>query len=168
MQLLVDREFVAREIYQGQALPMFTHLTPNAFDLPHRLRYCPGSGPALRPRICAPNDCRRHDWGGAELVDDVWHYESNPVRIKFIVRVEDERRELGNLVRVALEEAGFQVQQNLQPFAPAIQSVICHRPQASRLAHLYRRLGPWRAQSLRPRQRELLQCAVAGQHAGLA
>ena len=128
MQLLVDREFVAREIYQGQALPMFTHLTPNAFDYLTVFNVVQEADLRYDPEFAREIITDAMIAAGAELVDDAWHYEGNPVRIKFIVRVEDERRELGNLVRVALEEAGFQVQQNLQPFAPAIQSVYSTDP----------------------------------------
>ncbi|MEZ4864369.1 MAG: ABC transporter substrate-binding protein [Caldilineaceae bacterium] len=128
MQRLVDREFVAREIYQGQATPMYTVNSPTDFDYltvfdiiqEHDLRY--------DPEYARAEIADAMEEAGAELVDGVWNYNDKPVRIKFIIRVEDERRELGDLVRTALGEAGFQVDANYQPFAPAIQTVYSSDP----------------------------------------
>lgn len=128
MQRLIDREFVAREIYQGQARPMYTVNSTTDFDYltvfdiiqELDLRYDPEFA---REEIAAAMEA-----AGAELEDDIWTYEGRPVRIKFIIRVEDERREVGDLVRAALTEAGFQVDANYQPFAPAIQTVYSTDP----------------------------------------
>ncbi|HEY65810.1 MAG TPA: hypothetical protein G4O02_14695 [Caldilineae bacterium] len=129
MQHLVNREFVAREIYLGQAMPMYAHLSPTDFDYltiydvvqEMDLRYDPEFARAqIRDAMTE---------AGAELVDGVWHYNGQPVRLKFVIRIEDERRELGDLVRTELEEAGFQVDTIYQPFAPAIQMVYSSDPQ---------------------------------------
>ena len=66
---------------------------------------------------------------GAELTSDGWSFNGRPIRIKFIIRVEDERRTLGDLVSAALKDAGFQVSATYQPFAPAIQTVFTSDPQ---------------------------------------
>lgn len=136
MQYLIDREYIAREIYQGQARPMYTQNSPTdydyltVFDIVQELdlRYDPEFA---REQIAAAMEA-----AGAELVDGIWEYEGQPVRVKFIIRVEDERRELGDLVRAALKEAGFEVDANYQPFAPAIQSVYSSDP-AQQGWHIY-------------------------------
>lgn len=128
MQRLVNRDFVAREIYLGQAQPMYAHLSPTDFDYltifdvvqEMDLRYDPEFA---RAQIAdAMNDA------GAEMIDGVWHYKGEPVRLKFVIRVEDERRELGDLVRAELVKAGFQVDTAYQPFAPALQTVYASDP----------------------------------------
>ena len=48
--------------------------------------------------------------------------------MKIIIRVEDERREIGDLFRAALEGAGFQVQPVYQPFGPATLAVYASDP----------------------------------------
>ena len=128
MQHLVDRDFVAREIYQGQALPMLCHVSPTDFDyltvydILHEmdLRYDPEYA---RARI---HEAMTE--AGAELTDGIWHYAGQPVRIRLVARVEDERRELGDLVRAELSRAGFQVDMSYQPFAPAVQTVYSSDP----------------------------------------
>ena len=37
-----------------------------------------------------------------ELIDGTWHYDGRPIRIKLIGRVEDERRDIADLVRAEL------------------------------------------------------------------
>ncbi|MFZ4657589.1 MAG: ABC transporter substrate-binding protein, partial [Caldilineaceae bacterium] len=128
MQRLVDREFVAREIYQGQARPMYTVNSPTDFDYLTVFDIIQEQDLRFDPEFARDEIATAMEEAGAELVDDVWTYEGDPIRIKFIIRVEDERREVGDLVRNALEEAGFTVDANYQPFAPAIQTVYSTDP----------------------------------------
>jgi len=128
MQYLVNREFVAREILQGMARPMVTHVSPTDFDYltiydivwDQDIRYDPEFARSIIQDAMTE--------AGAELVDGVWHYNGEPVPLKFIIRVEDERRELGDLVRAELTKAGFLVEPIYQPFAPAIQTVYASDP----------------------------------------
>ncbi|MEZ4680732.1 MAG: ABC transporter substrate-binding protein [Caldilineaceae bacterium] len=128
MQRLVDRDFVAREIYQGQAVPMYTVNSPNDFDYLTVFDIVQEQDLRYDPEFARQEIADAMEAAGAELVDDVWNYNGRPIRIKFIIRVEDERRELGDLVRTALGEAGFTVDTNYQPFAPAIQTVYSTDP----------------------------------------
>jgi peptide/nickel transport system substrate-binding protein len=128
MQRLVDREFVAREIYQGQARPMYTVNSPTDFDYLTVFDIIQEQDLRFDPEFARDEIATAMEEAGAELVDDLWTYEGEPIRIKFIIRVEDERREVGDLVRNALEEAGFTVDANYQPFAPAIQTVYSTDP----------------------------------------
>ena len=65
---------------------------------------------------------------GATLDQGVWTFQGRPVMLKIIVRVEDERRDVGDLFRAALEGAGFQVQPIYQPFGPATLAVYASDP----------------------------------------
>ena len=51
-------------------------------------------------------------------------------RVKLIGRVEDERRDIADLVRSELEQAGFQVAITYDQFGPAVQKVYSTDPQA--------------------------------------
>lgn len=128
MQRLVDREFVAREIYQGQAAPMYTVNSPTDFDYLTVFDIVQEGDLRHDPEFAREEIAAAMEEAGAELVDGMWTYNERPVRIKFIIRVEDERRELGDLVRAALGDAGFMVDANYQPFAPAIQTVYSTDP----------------------------------------
>ncbi|MDH7485352.1 MAG: ABC transporter substrate-binding protein [Anaerolineae bacterium] len=136
MQRLVDRDFVAREIYLGQALPMVTHLSPADFDYLTIYDLVWGLDLRYDPELARDQIRQAMTKAGAELVDGVWHYKGQPVRLKFIIRVEDERRELGDLIRAELTKAGFQVEPIYQPFAPAVQAVYSSDP-AQMGWHLY-------------------------------
>lgn len=128
MQRLVDREFVTREIYQGQAAPMYTVNSPTDFDYLTVFDIVQAQDLRFDPEFAREEIANAMEAAGAELADGVWTYEGEPIRLKFIIRVEDERREIGDLVRAALEEAGFAVDANYQPFAPAIQTVYSTDP----------------------------------------
>lgn len=129
MQQLVDREFVAREIYQGQATPMYTNVSPSDFDYLTIFDIVQAADLRYDPEFARDQISRAMEEAGATLVDGVWHYNERPIRLKFVIRVEDERREVGDLIRTALGEAGFQVDATYQPFAPAIQTVYSSDPQ---------------------------------------
>lgn len=128
VQRLVDREFVAREIYQGQAVPMLTNISPTDYDYLTVFAQVHEVGLDYDPELARAEIAAAMTEAGAELQDDVWYYQDRPVTLKFIIRVEDERREVGNLVQTALTQAGFRVAATYQPFAPAIQTVYTSNP----------------------------------------
>ena len=136
MQRLIDREFVTREIYQGQATPMYTNVASTDFDYLTVFDVIQQAGLDYDPEYARQLIADAMTEAGAELVDDVWHFNGQPVRLKFIMRVEDERREVGDLIRAALQDAGFAIAANRQTFAPAIQTVYASDP-AQFEWHLY-------------------------------
>ncbi len=136
LQFLVDREFVAREIYQGQAVPMLTNVSPTDYDYLTIFNLVNELSIAYDPEYARSEITAAMESAGAEMVDEVWHFNDRPVTLKFIVRVEDERREVGNLVQNALTGAGFRIATSYQPFAPAIQTVYTTNPKDFQW-HLY-------------------------------
>ena len=136
VQYLVDREFIARDIFRGRATPMTTHLSPREFDFVTIHDIDRASGIGYDPEFARRQIATAMEDAGAERVDDVWHYEGQPVRLTFIGRVEDERRDITDLVRVELEQAGFEVAVSYQPFAPATSQVYSSDP-ATMDWHLY-------------------------------
>ena len=128
MQYLVDRDFIARDIYQGMAAPMLSHVSPNDFEYLTVYDIERGSGLEYDPEYGRELIAGAMRAAGAELVDGVWSYGGEPIRIRLVGRVEDERRNVADLVRAELERAGFAVAVAYRPFAAAVISVYSSDP----------------------------------------
>lgn len=134
LQFAVNREEIVSSIYQGLAYPMYTHVTPIdydyvvVYDIPYELgvRYDLEYARSIVEEVMRREGAELRLEGGRE----VWYYKGRPVTLKFVVRVEDERREVGKIVAEALESLGFKVILDFQQFAPAIQKVYSTDPQA--------------------------------------
>ncbi|MBM3947007.1 MAG: hypothetical protein FJ315_06375, partial [SAR202 cluster bacterium] len=136
VQHLVNREFIAQEVYKGLAKPMYSHVSPFDYDyviLADMLAEADLSYDPERGRRAIADAMAK---AGAEMVNGVWHYRGQPVRVRFIIRVEDERRDVGDVIRAELEKAGFQVLPTYHQFAPAILTVYGTDPQQFQW-HLY-------------------------------
>lgn len=136
MQSLVDRDFIAQDIYRGEADPMISQVSTSDYDYLTVYDIIRGAGIRFDPEAARETIATAMTGAGAELVDGTWSYGGEPIRLKFIARVEDERREIGDLIRAQLEAAGFQVSMSYQSFAPAVLSVYSTDPAAFEW-HLY-------------------------------
>ncbi|MEX1345396.1 MAG: ABC transporter substrate-binding protein, partial [Candidatus Limnocylindrales bacterium] len=130
MQFLVNRDAIAQDIYQGAGQPMITHVGPSDPDFLTVYDIDRGSGISYDPELARELIAEAMTAAGAELVDGSWAYEGQPIRIKLIGRVEDERRDIADLVRSELEQAGFEVAITYDQFGPAVQKVYSTDPQA--------------------------------------
>ena len=130
VQYLVNREFIVSDIYQGSATPMVTHLSTSDFDFLTVYEQVKASEIRYDPELARGIIQQEMADMGARLEDGKWAYQGRPVRLKFIIRVEDERRFIGDLLRVELEKAGFTVAASYQQFAPAVLAVYSSDPQA--------------------------------------
>lgn len=136
MHNLVNREFITQEIYGGFAEPMASHVSPSDPD------YVTVAGALFDmsrqhdPEYAKITIASAMKNAGAELVDGKWHYKGKPVRVKFIIRVEDERKDVGDVVRIALERVGFEVHVAYKDFAAAISTVYTSDPKVFEW-HLY-------------------------------
>ncbi len=112
MNWLIDRNFIVEEIYGGLAIPKFLPIT-SAF--PDYARYV-DSVRSLESKYAYDLDKAKGiieeemTAMGAELVDDKWTYNGDPVTIKLVIRTEDERKEIGDYVANQLEAVGFTVE----------------------------------------------------------
>ena len=127
-QYLIDREFIAGTIYGGRAVPMISHVSPLDYDELTVFETTRRSGIRFDPEFANAFIAEQMEEAGATLDGGTWAFDGRPVMLKIIVRVEDERREVGDLFRAALEGAGFQVQPIYQPFGPATQAVYASDP----------------------------------------
>jgi peptide/nickel transport system substrate-binding protein len=130
MQYLVDRDSIAQDIYRGAAQPMITHVGPTDPDFLTVYDIDRGSGITYDPELGRQMIGTAMTDAGAELTDGKWTYQGKPVVVKLVGRVEDERRDIADMVRTELEAAGFTVAISYDQFAPAIQKVYSTDPQA--------------------------------------
>lgn len=130
MQFLINRDAIAQDIYQGAGQPMITHVGPSDPDFLTVYDIDRGSGITYDPELARELIGEAMVAAGAELVDGSWTFEGRPIRIKLVGRVEDERRDIADLVRSELEQAGFEVAITYDQFGPAVQKVYSTDPQA--------------------------------------
>ncbi len=111
MNWLIDRNYIVEEIYKGLAIPRYLPLTPTFPDYAKLIdkareleaKYAPNPEKAKEIIFAEMEKL------GAELVDGKWYYKGEPVTIIFLIRTEDERKEIGDYVAGLLEELGFTV-----------------------------------------------------------
>ncbi|HDI73787.1 MAG TPA: ABC transporter substrate-binding protein [Candidatus Korarchaeota archaeon] len=111
MNYVIDRDYIVDEIMGGLATPKFTCLVK---ALPEGQRFLDVIEDIEdtyaynfeRGRAIIDEEMRGM---GAELVNGKWYYKGKPVEIKFIIRVEDARRQIGDYVANQLEKLGFTV-----------------------------------------------------------
>ena len=128
LQHVVNRPFVAQEIYKGFALPMLTHVSPADFDLLTVYDLIKESNIAYDPQLASEMVNAAMTSAGAELKDGFWNYNGQRIDLKFIVRTEDERRDIGNAVAAEMNKLGFFIKLNYSNFGPAIFTVYATDP----------------------------------------
>jgi peptide/nickel transport system substrate-binding protein len=142
MNWLVDREFIAEEIYGGMAVPRYTVLNTVSNDYALladvvravELQYA--HNPTLAEQIIS----EEMEALGAELVNGLWQYEGEPVEIKLLIRTEDTRLQVGDYLGNLLEDIGFTVVRDYRTAADASPIWVQANPSEG-LMHIY--TGGW-------------------------
>lgn len=111
MNWLLDRDYMVQEIMGGLAVPKFF---PMVSGFPDYARYVDvvrelEAKYAYNPEVANEAITTAMTANGAELVDGIWSYEGEPIDVIILIRVEDERRQIGDYVANQLETIGFQV-----------------------------------------------------------
>ncbi len=112
MNYLIDRHYIVEEIMGGLAVPRWLPITPSFPDYGKLADVCKAleakysHNPELAKKIIF-EEMRKM---GAEFKDGKWYYKGKPVVIKFLIRVEDQRKQIGDYVSSLLEELGFTVE----------------------------------------------------------
>ncbi len=110
---LIDRDYMVQEFYGGVgAVPRYLAITPSFPDYARladvaralELKYAPNPEKAKAIIFEKMREL------GAELVDGKWYYKGQPVVLTFLIRVEDERRLIGDYVATLFEGLGFEVE----------------------------------------------------------
>jgi peptide/nickel transport system substrate-binding protein len=135
---LVDRRYICDEIMAGMAVPKYTTLTP-AF--PDYARY----GDTVmeieeeysynldKARGIITEEMTKL---GAEMRNNKWYYKGEPVKLIFLIRIEDQRKAIGDYVSSQLEKLGFEVDRQYKRSREASPIWIGSDP-ADGLWHLY-------------------------------
>ena len=118
---LIDRNYIVSDILSGLGVPLVTTVMP---VLP---TYAQIAATARAAEIMAAYDEDKAiamiDEGmteaGAEKVDGKWYYNGEPVKVIGIIRVEDERLQLGDYLADQLEKVGFTVDRQYKTSAQA-------------------------------------------------
>jgi len=112
MNWLVDRDYIAQETYGGLATPRYTCLTDSFVDATERY---PDLMAAVKTKY-AHNMTKatgiittEMEKLGAMLEQNKWMYNGQPVEIIGLIRMEDERRGIGDYFANLLEGLGFTV-----------------------------------------------------------
>jgi peptide/nickel transport system substrate-binding protein len=135
---LVDRRYICDEIMAGMAVPKYTTLTP-AF--PDYARYADTvmeiedeySYNLEKARGIITEEMTKL---GAEMRNNKWYYKGEPVKLIFIIRIEDQRKAIGDYVSSQLEKLGFEVDRQYKRSREASPIWIGSDP-ADGLWHLY-------------------------------
>ncbi|HEY7317585.1 MAG TPA: ABC transporter substrate-binding protein [Candidatus Binatia bacterium] len=139
---LVDRDYIAEEIYGGLAVPRYLPLTTAFPDYarladvvrPLELHY---SYDREKAKAIISREMEKL---GAQLVNEKWHYRGKPVRLIFLIRTEDQRREIGDYLATSLENIGFTVDRQYKTAAESSPIWIGGNPADGRW-HIY--TGGW-------------------------
>jgi peptide/nickel transport system substrate-binding protein len=142
MNYLIDRTYIAQEIFGGLAVPKFFPITAafpdyaNLIDVARalELQY------AHNPERAAEMIAEEMEALGAEQVNGQWQYEGEPVEIIVLIRTEDQRRDVGDYVSNLLEDLGFAVTRDYKTAAEASPIWLRGNP-SDGLFHIY--TGGW-------------------------
>ncbi len=133
---LVDRDFIVKNIYRGFAAPMYTFLSSYDPDYAIVADILAQYGFKYDPDYAKQVITQEMSKAGAVLVGGKWYYAGKPVELTFIIRIEDERKDIGDLIATELEKVGFTVNRMYLPFAEALEKVYDSDP-ADLLWHIY-------------------------------
>ena len=142
INLLIDRNYVAQEIYGGLANPRYTAVNTafpdytRLIEINRKLEIQYAYNLPEARRILGEEMQRL----GARLQNNVWHYDNEPVVLIGLIRTEDARRDIGDYVANQLEQIGFEVARQYKPAAEASPIWISGDPNAG-LFHFY--TGGW-------------------------
>lgn len=129
VNFLVDRDFIINSIYLGYAVPMKMIESPYdpayrlIYDIEEKLgfKYDPATAADMISKVL-------YDLGAYKGPGGYWYFAERPIVLKFIIRTEDERKELGDLLAAELEKQGFSVNRLYLTFGEAISKVYFTDP----------------------------------------
>lgn len=139
---LIDRRYLAEELYGGLAVPRILPLS-TAFpdyarlaEVARELELYYAHDPA-RARVAIDAGMQEL---GARREEGRWTWRGEPVRLRLLIRTEDERRRVGDYLAHLLQDLGFEVERRYRTAEEASRLWIATDPAAG-LWHLY--TGAW-------------------------
>lgn len=118
---LTDRGYIAKEIYGGVAIPMYTVFNPVFPDFAKVADVAKGIEIkyAYDPKKAKEIIDAEMKKLGAEQTGGKWTYKGAPVVLAFLIRTEDERRGMGDYISKQFEDIGFTVDRQYKTAAEA-------------------------------------------------
>lgn len=109
MNWLIDRDLLSQEVLGGMAIPRYFTVNQYSSDYTEladiaralELKY------AYNKQLARQIISQEMSALGATLVNSIWHYAGDPVEIILLIRIEDDRLQIGDYVGDQLEEMGF-------------------------------------------------------------
>ena len=129
LQYAIDRQFIAQDIYKGLAEPMVAHVGPFDYDYLTIYDQLKEEDITYDPELARKMVMEAMQKAGSTLQGGKWSFSGKPIVLKFIIRAEDERKDVGDLIAAQLRSLGFEVAPSYQQFAPAILTVYGTDPQ---------------------------------------
>ncbi len=139
---LIDRRYIATELYGGLAAPRilplstafvdYARLADNARALERRYGHDPAAAAAVIER--------EMEGMGARRDNGRWVFDGQPVRLRLLIRTEDTRQQVGDYLANLLEDQGFAVDRLYRTAEEASRIWIAGDPKAGEW-HLY--TGGW-------------------------
>lgn len=107
--MLVDRDYIAQEIYGGLAVPKYNMLNGSFVDYSRVVEKARELELKYAPNLELANTIISEEMInlGAQQVNGIWHYKGAPIEILVLARNEDERDQLGDYFAEQLEKVGF-------------------------------------------------------------
>lgn len=116
IQFLLPRGQIAANIYKGFAIPVVAPWPPQHPDYPHllptfvKIQSIIDNAPADYGKKLLTEALQ--ELGAKKGNDGKWYYNGKPVVVKMNIRVQDERKEIGDIIASKLEEVGITVERN--------------------------------------------------------
>ncbi len=112
MNWIIDRDYVADELYGGLAVPKYTAISEagairGVMAAEIRAIEAEYAYDFERARTIVTEEMEAM---GAEMVDGKWNFNGEPVTLIGLIRIEDTRLEIGNYFANQLEELGFTIE----------------------------------------------------------
>ncbi|NJE06088.1 peptide ABC transporter substrate-binding protein [Thermococcus sp. M36] len=140
MNYLISRDYVVQNVYQNGGAPMFgcirpSHPASKYFEAVYTaLNLTGGGNEGLALKMIdeamgeAAEQVAKYGHVLERRADGFWYFDGRPVTIKFVIRIEDERKEIGMYVSKQLQKAGFAVEELFWDRQKAGQVVFAKPP----------------------------------------
>ena len=158
---LIDRDYIAQELYGGLALPKFTMLNNAYVDYSRVVE----TARFLESKYAYDfEQAKQVIWeelmnDGCRLVDGIWTYNGEPIEILILARSEDQRAFVGDYLADQLEAIGFKTSVDLRTGAEASPIWMMGDPWLGQW-HAY--TGGWGAGAVyRDQDTSLTRCILA-------
>src|SRR5690625_2356247 len=121
MNWLIDRDYIAQELFGGLATPKYSTLNPSFADYARVVEKMRELESYYAYDIGRAEEVISEEMEamGATLANNVWHYKGEPVEIELIIRTEDAKLDVGDYVASQLEKIGFKTVRNYKAAAEA-------------------------------------------------